>query len=522
MPDAVTSATHPPGQVFTPPTLARALVEQALRALAPGPGPLRVLEPAAGTGSLVVALAAAIDPARNPVTLQAVEADPDLAPALRTIAGALPSGVCCSVATSDFFLWDAADVEDTDADTALSDLLPRSAAGEVDLILANPPWLRESGNAPLFRQIRQTFPRAARGYHKDCDLHQFFWWPLLRRLRPGGVLAIWTPAYWLDGRAGAPLRRVLGANGRVVAVWRSGATNAFPGARVEVALTIWRRQDAGPTRVLATPDDPAGSERTLPADGSPWMNLRPSAGFSPSLAELGGPVLGDHFRVIEGVHTGADSLRAADVSRVVDGVVGAGILVCTTRELEQIGLSAVERARWVWRRAGHADRWLLRICDGDLPRLDAWAAAWRGTRGDEAVLAARSGRREAWSALEAHLMRFAPVLAARAEIRRTPRRSWYATLWPRPGLTDAAAIIVPKWAPVARFSVLETGTLPMTELRVLVPREALPSGALATLVGWWNGEEMRPWFRANLKQRGLQLEWYGAPLLGAPMPPKAL
>lgn len=517
------AVARPPGQVFTPASLAQALVRQALRALDPPAGPLRVLEPAAGTGRLVEALAAAVDPVRTPVAVQAIEADPQLVPALQTVVNALPWGISGTVSTSDFFLWDAEDVQDTDDSELLHDILPVSKEGAVDLVIANPPWLRESGNAPLFRQIRQTYPRAARGYHKDCDLHQFFWWPLLRRLRPGGVLAMWTPAYWLDGRAGAPLRRMLVGNGRVVAVWRSGLTNYFPGARVEVALTVWRRQDYGLTHVLATPEDTVGTARLLPGDGSPWLSLTvgsaPAAGPGP---ELGGPVLGDRFRVIEGVHTGADRLRAVDAGGVVQGVAGAGILVCTTQELEQIGLTAQERARWLWRRYGHTDRWVLRVCDGDLPRLDAWAAGWRETRGEAAAFAALPRPRVPWTALEAHLVRYAPVLSARAEILRARHRSWYATLWPRPGLTDAPRIVVPKWATRARFSILETGALPMTDHRVLVPREPLDRPALEALVTWWNGDTMAPWFRANLKQRGRLLEWYGGQLLGAPLVPTSL
>ena len=150
-------------------------------------------------------------------------------------------------------------------------------------------------------------------------------------------------------------------------------------------------------------------------------------------------------------------------------------------------------------RNGGADEWLLLVRDGDLPRLDAEDP-------------------DPGSALERHLYRFRRVLAARAEVARNPRRSWYAVAWPRPNAAGGPRLATPKWAKGPSFVVPESNAVPMTDFRVLTPKTDEVAARVHDYARWLNADNMRPWYAARLKRKGELLEFYGDALLRVPIP----
>lgn len=467
-----------------------------MRALGAAPaGGWRVIEPSAGAGALVDPLLAHPDLGE----LHAVELDPADAAALD--ARDIPR---LHVAHADALTLARGDAPPSSLGAAHGATPPARLdgaaarlreAGWADAVVANPPYLRETGNAATFRALRTWHDGAfAPLYRKDADLHHFFWDVAMRWLRPGGVLAMLTPAYVFDAEAAQPLRARLAQQGAILGLWRAGHARTFPGAGVEAAVTLWRKgAAAAPATRLDERLQPVPDVAAIPigADGEPWRwHGEPDLQW-PFRARR----LGEMFRVVEGVSIGANRLRQRDVDRVVDGRVGEPITVFRGDELRRAGFRDGTHERFVRGRYRHGEaapsEHMLLLRDGDLEGHD-----------DPALLA--------------HLERFRPVLEGRAEIRRNPTRSWYAAAWPRAEVA-APALVTPKWAKRPSFALLPADRVPMTDYRVLLPRD--PSIDLDVWLRWLQGPTAERWMRATLKRKGELLECYGRALAELPGPP---
>jgi hypothetical protein len=380
--------------------------------------------------------------------------------------------------------------------------LPVTRTAWADAVIANPPYLRETGNREIFRALRSWNGGAhAPLYRKDTDLHVFFWDIAMRWLRPGGVLAFLTPAYFLDAEAAEPLRQRLLRDGEVLALGRAGSTAIFPDAGVEAAITVWRKASGSPGAVhrRATLIDLDGAPRgevLLPESGPWWLDTDPALDALTESAVR----LRDLFRIIEGVSTGANTLRDRDVPLVSGGRPGEGIFVLDAQEAAALRHDPVasQLLRPRLRATDGPPQWILLLRDGALPRMD---------RGEPPA-----------TPIEEHVSRFRAVLERRAEIARNPSRSWYAVAWPRPELDAANLIVTPKWSRGPAFRPAPQDAVPMTDFRVLVPRTPEVAAAAPEILEWLLGDTIGPWYRARLKQKGRMTEFYGAALGDVPIP----
>lgn len=492
-----------PGRVYTPPAFARALWRAATE-LAPL-GPWIVAEPAAGRGALLEPALA--DPRTE--AAWAVELDPDNAEHLRRwtdprlrVAHADALTLSWGAGAPPSELGRAHDAPAPDA-LANTPLLGEAWA---DLVIANPPYLRETGNAPTFRAIRDWNERAWRPwYRKDADLHHFFWVLGARWLKPGGVMALLTPAYAWESEAAAPARRFLAQRGAICGLWRAESERVFADAGVEAAVLLWRRGPTAP-RAPRLAHRPPALQRTsadpvaIDPNGAPWRwqarDLPPLTGASVRVADL--------FRISEGISTGANRVRRTSTERV-DAEAGQGIFLLRDHELRALDLRPATHARFVRRRrsARDATEWVLVVRDGDLPALD------------------RGEPEPAHPALSAHLLRMRPILEARAEMRRNPRRSWYALAWARE-VAPERALVTPKWARRPAFVRLGPDEVAMTDHRILVPRVPMDDALLERWRRAMCGDDASARFRALLKRKGNLLEFYGRSFEDVRLPARRL
>ena len=460
----------------------------ALSALGPHNGALRCVDPAAGDGALVRAALAGED-----VEMTAVELDPALLDSLRGTGAEVVHADALTLARGQAPPSKAGDAFGAKAPADVPAYL-RSEAW-ADIVLANPPYLRETGNRSVFEALRRWNDGVLRGlYRKDADLHHFFWELAIRWLRPGGVLVFLTPAYFLESEAAQPVRDLLLEEGALLGVWRSGSDRVFSDAAVEAAITVWKKghSDAPARHMEAALELHEGLPQFVPGRNGPWW-----LESTPELASLAETpqTLGALYRVVEGVSTGANRLRARDVDRIENGRIGEGIFVLTDDERHSLVDAPMVRRL----RADGAQReWVLMVRDGTLPRLDEGLAPE--------------------TPLERHLVRFRPVLERRAEFRRNSRRSWYAVAWPRPELSEPGAIVTPKWSPRPSFSALKPGTVPMTDYRVLLPRSSQVASRKGEVLEWLQSAALRPWLEQRLKRKGAMIEFYGACLDRVPVP----
>lgn len=180
------------GQFFTP-ARAAALIA-SLPALDGLTGPVRVLDPGAGSGSLTAALVARLAAERPglPVHVVAVEKDPAVLPWLvETLADCetLP-GVTTELAAVDYL----------DASTGMEPD-PR-VTGPFDLVIMNPPYGKLSAADPGRRAVALE--------HVDTpNVYAAFWALGVASLSPAGQCVAIVPRSWANGTYFAGFRRWL-------------------------------------------------------------------------------------------------------------------------------------------------------------------------------------------------------------------------------------------------------------------------------------------------------------------------
>ncbi|MFQ6227375.1 Eco57I restriction-modification methylase domain-containing protein [Nocardia sp. NPDC002869] len=364
------------GRHYTPATLAGFLAGR-VAARIDSAGPVRVLDPACGSGELLFAIRDALAGRLPgaPVELVGYDLDPaGLALARRRAAG---SGMAAEWRQSDFL-----------ADCAG---LP---AESFDAVIANPPYVRtqQLGGAAA-QALRGQF-----GLRGRIDLTHPFVAALPRLMAPGGVLGLLCANRFLTTKAGANLRALLLADLTPVELYDLGDTKLFEAA-VLPAVTIAVRgavrgecryvsvyeEEAGnapdPESADSEPADPAtlgpatlGSLERGPARPAPQ---RRGAVLSPSGRAVGARDVRDGRGSNSGARTANEERELfAALSGTTDTMVwrqGRRFAV-TVGELATESGAAAASVGWRMSRVGHDD-WLRGVADrmwrtfGDLGRI---------------------------------------------------------------------------------------------------------------------------------------------------------
>jgi SAM-dependent methyltransferase len=224
------------GRHYTPATLAGFLAGR-VAARIDSTGPVRVLDPACGSGELLFAIRYALAGRLpgTPVELVGYDLDPaGLALARRRAAR---SGVEAEWRQSDF-LADCAE-------------LP---AESFDAVIANPPYVRtqQLGGAAA-QALRGQF-----GLRGRIDLTHPFVAALPRLMAPGGVLGLLCANRFLTTKAGANLRALLLADLTPVELYDLGDTKLFEAAVLPAVTIAVRGAARGDCRYVSVYEEEAG------------------------------------------------------------------------------------------------------------------------------------------------------------------------------------------------------------------------------------------------------------------------
>lgn len=327
------------GAYFTPPELARFVVDETLRPWAapaePTEGPpvspprrayeLRVLDPACGDGRflrLVAEWAARHLPAAQ-LALLGIERDPRTASAARAHLASLPAELAsrCRV-----------DIREGEA------LLGAEPAEPVDAVVGNPPYIRSihlrARDPELWAALRQRFAATS---HGEWDLYAPFIERSLTWLRPGGRAGLVVPSRWLTAAFATKLREVVAPS--VAALVDFGALQLFEGATTYASVVILERERVAAPAELArlgasgwVRDEVALANR----GGAPWIlrtgparrQLADAAGATGTDGAAG--TLGDVAQIAKGCGTNADRVfvvRGRIEGDLFEGVNGDGAAV---------------------------------------------------------------------------------------------------------------------------------------------------------------------------------------------------
>lgn len=224
--------TKSEGATYTPKALADFVANQILRnASLTGRGPIRVLDPAVGTGELILSLLGSLRHVTDrPIEVLGFEKDTvALAEAKRRILGGFPH-VDWQVHHGDFLAHVA-------GATAATDRLPLFATKQpklADLIIANPPYVRtQIMGAKQAQALAETF-----GLEGRVDLYFAFLVGMASVLAPDGVAGVIVSNRFMSTRAGGPVRQALRTRYELKSVYDLGDTKLFSAAVLPAVLVL--------------------------------------------------------------------------------------------------------------------------------------------------------------------------------------------------------------------------------------------------------------------------------------------
>ena len=207
---------------FTPPALARALVEQALRVLPRDGASIRIFDPACGSAEF-------LREALRQIRLNGYKGTVEL-------IGWDVSPAACDMAR--FLLaWEKhQDPFEVKVEVRLTDSLSESEWPAADLLLMNPPFVSyEELDTEQRATVANVLGKLARG---RFDMSTSFVWKAFTSLQRGAVVATVVPASFLEADAAFEVRRGLTGLMAIHMVARLGSPILFSNATVDAATLI--------------------------------------------------------------------------------------------------------------------------------------------------------------------------------------------------------------------------------------------------------------------------------------------
>lgn len=312
-------ASSPRDVRFTPPNLARALVQKALEAMPNGTRDLTILDPACGSGVFLVEAIRELSGGANVRQRKIKTVGYDISDISEYTAR-----FCLEYATHH-----ARGSRGVRTEVVRCDSLDHSWV-ESDIILMNPPfipWERLTNE-----QKRKVGSVLGDVFTKRPDIAMAFVTKAVNTLAPGGVLGCVLPAALLTSRTGLAWRKWLGMQGSLRLVGCFEGYKYFATSLVETAFLVYRkhtghRQEIKSVDVLISDEGSEDaalralrleSETAVPINGVECFR-RPLQAFSPQnwrplresaykekdrIAALGLPRIDDLFEIKQGVRTG--------------------------------------------------------------------------------------------------------------------------------------------------------------------------------------------------------------------------
>lgn len=585
----LTPAERQLGRHYTPRNLAQRIVRAGLDALSGDTvtSSCRVLDPACGDGVFLLEALDELRERRRPEVetreivrdcLFGVDIDPAAVSSLRRsligrITADQPDAAAKRVIESNIRLGDAitgpgfevtagqptpargepsatGGAEPLDWDAAFPAI---AGAGGFDLIVGNPPYLRERDARELFARLATT-EMGRRWREARMDLWYYFVHRSLDLLRPGGVLSFVVNSYWTASRGARKLIARLERETRFEEIELLGDEPLFEGVTGRHMIFRLRknRADGSPAtgdgcRIVgpacrAGPQAPPGLTSGRPSQTERGVTARPAlrAGPEPKPQLTAGPLrqsgptllshaeLFQHGRLVLAPPDGRPLARGDTLplgasfdtrqgmaenppaitrrlAREFDGryAAGEGVFVLTAREVDRLGLTDRETQ-------------LLR------PYFDTVAIRRYSLPPDPTHQVLYLTRETAPTLddcphIAAHLSRFRPILERRRETR-LGRCAWWHLHWPR----DESIFLRPRILSVQmgrrpQFVFVDRPAYFGFSVNAILER-APDAPSLSALTGLLNSTTASGWFEGHAKRRGIHLDINAHVLRQFPLP----
>jgi adenine-specific DNA-methyltransferase len=404
-------------------------------------------------------------------------------------------------------------------------------AGGFDVIIGNPPYLRERNARALFDSLAATdlgrLWREAR-----MDLWYYFVHRSLDLLRPGGILAFIVNSYWMSSRGARKLIDRLERETRmeeIVLLENSPVFNAVAGRHM-----IFRLQKRGDRRGRSQSDsDAAGACRIIvPRPSAPRQRKRSAAtAAGAQMPEQYDVPLSDIYQQGRLVVARPDPkqdifrgrARLAESFDTRQGIAenpprinrrlhreaphryapGEGVFVLQADEIERLHLSPAEhRLLRPYYELSATGRYQL--AEGPTHQVLYLTGRTALALGEIPNLAR-------------HLERFRPILERRRETREG-KTAWWHLHWPRAEeIFLRPRILSVQMGDRPQFVFVERPAFVGFSINIILAKRAAAPG-LDALTGILNSDVAASWFDRHAKRRGVNLEINAHVLRQFPLP----
>lgn len=393
--------------------------------------------------------------------------------------------------------------------------------GGFDIIVANPPYLREKDARREFDAIAQT-SWGWQWKEPRMDLWYYFLHRALDLIKPRGIIAFLVNSYWTHSAGARKLIDRLRETATLLEIADFGSHPIFEGVQGR-HMIFWLQSARSdhPCRIrrLSENSDSASLADILrqfdsaETSGFDECNVPQTQLFSrgkirlelPPPLPAGAFCLGDSCEVRQGVAENPPTITPRHAAQAPDRwTAGAGVFVLTLAEVQDLKLSDHERTllRPYW----------------ETRELDRYFAPSQTPRRILYLTPRTAPDLDSLPNIRKHLERYRRLLDPRREVRRQVI-DWWHLHWPREErLFIGPRIISLQMGPSPRFVyVTEPGVVGFS-CHVL---KSLPDSAwsLPTLTGILNSHWAERWFDASAKRRGKKLDISGEVLKDFPLPP---
>ncbi|GAB4134902.1 MAG: hypothetical protein Tsb009_00530 [Planctomycetaceae bacterium] len=380
-----------------------------------------------------------------------------------------------------------------------------AAAGGFDLIVSNPPYLREKDAKPMFDRIART-PLGQKCREPRMDLWFYFLHRTLDLLRENGRLSFIVNEYWTTSSGARKLRERIRKETTLEYVELLGNQSIFDGVSGRHMIFQLQRGLHPKTCQVVThlPDTSTKSsflkQHELFVDGK----FRFEQFENPVLRPTTSHTLGSCYEVRQGIAENPPFVTRRHLSVLSHPAeVGDGIFVLTPAEVRSLQLSKNESA-------------LLRpyFRPASIERFEAPAKP--------AHFLLYLTRKTAPSLtglprIEQHLQKFRSILNQRREVQ-SGSIHWWHLHWPREErLFTQPRILNVQMGKRPTFAYAEQPTFVGFSLNVVLPTRHSTWG-LPALTAILNSRLAENWFVIHAKKRGVGLEINGGTLRRFPLP----
>jgi methylase of polypeptide subunit release factors len=391
-----------------------------------------------------------------------------------------------------------------------------AAAGGFDIVVGNPPYLRERSAKALFDRLAAS-DLGRRWREARMDLWYYFVHRSLDLLRPNGVLGFIVNSYWTSSRGAGRLIERLARETLFEEIQLLNDEPVFQSIagrhmifrlllRSSNEMGISRRVEQSSPPCVVVPSVDPHAERYTITQADLFQNgrlvlARPTA--EQYLFTETSP-LEKSFRTRQGIAENPPCINRR-LCQEFEGkfAVGTGVFVLTADEVDMARLSPAEKSLL---RPYFDTRFIRRY---ELPTQPSHQLLY--------LTKQTAPDLDSFPEILAHLERFRPILERRREVQMG-RCQWWHLHWPR----DEEIFLGPKTLSVQmgkRPQFVFSGEAAFVGFSVnLVLPGQHPGCPLETLTGILNSDLAFRWFERHAKRRGVNLEINAHVLREFPLP----